>query len=524
MYGGNDKSLAEIAAEVKKTVIGQDEAVDWLCTFADAACARSRIIHEQGIDALSLPNVGSALIVGPTASGKSHLLKTFAKTSGLLFQQIDANSMSAAGYIGDSFGKQWVRACAALDENPDRNILIFVDEVDKLFAQAHTSREGTAIYDLLKPLEGGILEGSDDSRSGTPYATIGFSSASENAPSENDLSEDGLRERVSLEDVEAWGMPREMAGRLSTVRFLAALNEDALREIVRRNKQNEYARVLPAGARFSIDTAAEDMLVKNALEAHYGARSINQQINDVFFGALWRALANTHPVASVTLTARNGELDFDIEQGEPSEMPEPAPQRSEQERLSASAAYGLLSKTHNYLMSHNGTIKLDPHASLGESDVEYAAALLEQSSSIEIDKHGLRASNDYTPAEIVLLNSLLSLLRDWFSAKDRTPKGLRTLLSLADCTCKVKSPLDVMFYQIESGARYTPDTDENGEETGSWSWQPSNFVRTGDGVRPADTGGLEPSQDRALGYYTEFRGFPLQAQQKAVNSLAFRLL
>ena len=81
-------------------------------------------------------------------------------------------------------------------------------------------------------------------------------------------------------------------------------------------------------------------------------------------------------------------------------MPEPAPQRSEQERLSASAAYGLLSKTHNYLMSHNGTIKLDPHASLGESDVEYAAALLEHSSSIEIDKHGLRASNDYTLAEM----------------------------------------------------------------------------------------------------------------------------
>ena len=32
MYGGNDKSLAEIAAEVKKTVVGQDEAVDWLST------------------------------------------------------------------------------------------------------------------------------------------------------------------------------------------------------------------------------------------------------------------------------------------------------------------------------------------------------------------------------------------------------------------------------------------------------------------------------------------------------------
>ena len=55
MYGGNDKSLAEIAAEVKKTVVGQDEAVDWLCTFVDAACARSRIIHEQASTPFRFP-------------------------------------------------------------------------------------------------------------------------------------------------------------------------------------------------------------------------------------------------------------------------------------------------------------------------------------------------------------------------------------------------------------------------------------------------------------------------------------
>ncbi|MFR4803196.1 MAG: hypothetical protein ACLT98_07715 [Eggerthellaceae bacterium] len=38
--------------------------------------------------------------------------------------------------------------------------------------QAHTSREGTAIYDLLKPLEGGILEGSDDSAAERPMRSI----------------------------------------------------------------------------------------------------------------------------------------------------------------------------------------------------------------------------------------------------------------------------------------------------------------------------------------------------------------
>ncbi len=145
MYGGNDKDLKQVAEEVKQTVIGQDEAVDWLCAFADAACARTRIVKEGGIDSSRLPSIGSALIVGPTASGKTHLLKTFARTSGLLFQQIDASQMSGEGYVGNSFSKQWVRASAALGENPDRNILIFIDEVDKLMSQ---SREGWAGFDL----------------------------------------------------------------------------------------------------------------------------------------------------------------------------------------------------------------------------------------------------------------------------------------------------------------------------------------------------------------------------------------
>lgn len=551
MYGGNDKSLGEIAAEVKKTVVGQDDAVDWLCTFADAACVRSRIIHEQGIDSLSLPNIGSALIVGPTASGKSHLLKTFARSSGLLFQTIDAGSMTASGWLGDSFSKQWVKASAALEENPDRNILIFVDEVDKMLAQ---KREGTAVFDLLKPLEGGILEGRDDSRESTPYSldcdrcifvmagaftgiediiakrlgvsrsTIGFGSASQNAPTEQDLSESGLRERVSLDDIEAWGMPREMAGRLSTVRFLAALGEDALRLIVQGNKIDEYSRMLPDGARFAIDEAAEDLLVKEALEAHYGARFINQRINEVFFGDLWREMAKVRPVAAVTLTVRDEALAFDIEQGDPASLPKTPPMRSEQERLCANAAYGLLGKTHNYLMTHAGDMALDPSTSLGESDIEFAAALLQRSGLVTTNFDGVHVENDYTLAEIVLLNALLSLLRDWFPAEDRTPQGLRVLLSMNEFGKTARNPLDLLFYQIESGARYIPDADAEGNETGTWSWQPSNFVRNGDGIRPADEGGLEPSQDRALGYYAEFKGFPESVRQKAVNSLAFRLL
>ncbi len=547
MYGGNDRTLEDIAAEVKKTVIGQDDAVDWISAFVDAACTRTRIIKERGVDSSALPTIGSALIVGPTASGKTHLLKTFARASGLLFQQIDANQMSAEGYLGNSFSKQWAQASAALDENPGRNILILIDEVDKLLSQ---NREGWAGFDLLKPLEGGMLAGREDTKGSSPYildcdrcvfvlagaftgiediiakrigasrTSVGFAAPATEDPGAHD--EQSLRARISLDDIEQWGMPRELAGRLSTVRFLPALDEDALRRIIRNNKCREYELMLPHRARFSIDESAEDLLVSNAIVAHYGARSINRQINEVFFGSLWRAISKAAWVKSVTLTAENGKLGFEIEYGEGTP---PRNEPAESERLAAAAAYGLLREVHGHLASHGGEAGLDTHESLGESNVEFAAALLCRDCRIGADGRPV-SGNDFSLAEIVLLNALLTLLRDWFPASDCVPESLKTLLSMATGEGSARSPLDLLFYQLESGMRYIPETvvGDDGSPSERWIWSASQFVRNGDGLRPAEVGGLGSGQDAALDYYTEFKGYPRDVRVKAVHSLAFRLL
>lgn len=138
----------------------------------------------------------------------------------------------------------------------------------------------------------------------------------------------------------------------------------------------------------------------------------------------------------------------------------------------------------------------------------------------------LAFKDDYSLAEIVLLNALMSLFRDWFPESDRTPDGLKTLLSLLSGGESARSPLDLLFYQLESGTRYVSKivADADGEESEQWFWTASNFVRNGDGLRPAETGGLDPGQDDALDYYSEFKGYPREARQKAARSLAFRLL
>lgn len=125
-------------------------------------------------------------------------------------------------------------------------------------------------------------------------------------------------------------------------------------------------------------------------------------------------------------------------------------------------------------------------------------------------------------SERMLYTALIALLRDWFPPKDYNLPSLLTLLSLAEARENdenYKSPLDLLFLQIEEGKRYIQTGSgsgtnaapglsrsfDTGAGTGAWSWQPSKFRRNSDGVRPAERGGLSPDEDFALMNYKNFK-------------------
>lgn len=126
-------------------------------------------------------------------------------------------------------------------------------------------------------------------------------------------------------------------------------------------------------------------------------------------------------------------------------------------------------------------------------------------------------------AERMLYTALIALLRDWFPEEDYNLPSLLTLLSMAEARENdenYKSPLDLLFLQIEEGKRYVegkvvgaaPSAPSglsrsfgSGGDTGGWSWVPSKFCRNSDGVRPADCGGLSADQDFALLNYKNFK-------------------
>ena len=197
---------------------------------------------------------------------------------------------------------------------------------------------------------------------------------------------------------------------------------------------------------------------------------------------------------------------------------------------------GTLLKDAGYLFTDNGyklksfnTINLDE--SMHYNPLKYVKTDTDILSFVNcyiMNTNGDGKAGDpfWENSEKMLYTSLIALLRDWFPPEDYNLSNLLTLLSMAEARENdenFKSPLDLLFLQIEEGKRYIPSEGGapapsmgvsglsrsfgTGNATGDsdWSWEPTNLKRNSDGVRPADCGGLSPDEDFALMNYKNFK-------------------
>ncbi len=74
------------------------------------------------------------LMIGPTGSGKTYLVKTLARLLDVPLAIADATSLTEAGYIGDDIESVLSKLLAAADNDVEKaeHGIIFIDEIDKL--------------------------------------------------------------------------------------------------------------------------------------------------------------------------------------------------------------------------------------------------------------------------------------------------------------------------------------------------------------------------------------------------------
>ena len=268
----------QIKAMLDEYVIGQDYAKK---VMSVAVYNHYKRVATGTMDDIEIEK-SNMLMIGPTGSGKTYLVKTLARLLKVPLAITDATSLTEAGYIGDDIESVVSKLLQAADndvEKAERGI-IFIDEIDKIAKKKETrSRDvsGESVQQgMLKLLEGSDIEvpvGATSKNAMVPQVTVNTrnilficggafpdleniikarlnkqSSIGFNSDLKDKYDNDkNILSKVELEDLREFGMIPEFLGRLPIVFSLEGLTEDMLVKIMKEPKNailKQYQKLL----------------------------------------------------------------------------------------------------------------------------------------------------------------------------------------------------------------------------------------------------------------------------------------
>lgn len=266
------------------------------------------------------------LMIGPTGSGKTYLVKTLARLLDVPLAITDATSLTEAGYIGDDIESVVSKLLAATDNDVEKaeHGIIFIDEIDKIAKKKNTNQRdvsGEAVQQgMLKLLEGSEVEvpvGANSKNAMVPLATvdtknilficggafpdlesiikerlnkqasIGFM-ADLKDKYDNDSK---LLNKVTVDDLKKFGMIPEFLGRLPIIFTLDGLSEEMLVQILKEPKNailKQYQKLLALDeVKLEFEEGALHAIAKMALEKHTGARALRAILEEYMLDIMY---------------------------------------------------------------------------------------------------------------------------------------------------------------------------------------------------------------------------------------------
>ncbi|WP_342261732.1 ATP-dependent Clp protease ATP-binding subunit ClpX [Alphaproteobacteria bacterium endosymbiont of Tiliacea citrago] len=246
--------------EFDKFVIGQEDAKKQLAVVVSNHYKR---LLFQSSDVLQEGKV-NLLMIGPTSSGKTLLLKVLQKLfskKGIPIAFSDATTLTEAGYVGEDVETMLLRLLQECDFNVEKaqKGIIFIDEIDKIATKnsagslsRDVSGEGVQ-HALLGILQGKIANVTPGSKKSIGQETIqidtsdilficagAFSGLEKIIDNRTNISSIGLHAQikekndlktysnVETEDLIKYGMIPEFVGRLPSVVTLQELSKEQL--------------------------------------------------------------------------------------------------------------------------------------------------------------------------------------------------------------------------------------------------------------------------------------------------------
>ncbi len=331
-----------IKAKLDEYVIGQEKAKKVMSVAVYNHYKRAFLGSEktEGEDQEVVIEKSNILMVGPTGSGKTYLVKTLAKLLDVPLAIADATSLTEAGYIGDDIESVVSKLLAAADNDVERaqKGIIFIDEIDKIAKKKQTNTRdvsGESVQqELLKLLEGSTVEvpvGSNQKNAMTPMATVntdnilficggafpdmeeiikerllkkssmGFGAVLKDA---YDKDRDILS-KVTGEDLRAFGMIPEFLGRLPVTVTLQGLDENMMVRILKEPKNaitKQYERLLSMDeVKLVFEDEALHWIAAEALKRGTGARALRAILEELMLDIMYEIPKDPN-IGSVVVT------------------------------------------------------------------------------------------------------------------------------------------------------------------------------------------------------------------------------
>lgn len=280
------------------------------------------------------------LMIGPTGSGKTYLVKTLAKILQVPIAITDATTLTEAGYIGDDVESVLSKLLADADNDVEaaENGIVFIDEIDKISKKRNThSRDvsGEAVQQgLLKLLEGAEVEvpvGATNKNAMVPMATVNTknilficggafpdmdaiikrrlskqASIGFNADLKDKYDKDkNLLKKVTTEDLREYGMIPEFLGRLPIVFAVDKLDKEMMVQILESPKNailKQYQRLLELDeVKLIFSEDAKELIAEKALKRETGARALRAIIEEFMLDIMYE-IPKDDNIGKVTIT------------------------------------------------------------------------------------------------------------------------------------------------------------------------------------------------------------------------------
>ncbi len=312
----------KIKGQLDEYVVGQDKAKKIISV---AVYNHYKRVATGTMDEIEIEK-SNILMLGPTGSGKTYLVKTLARLLDVPLAITDATSLTEAGYIGDDIESVVSKLLASADNDVERaeRGIIFIDEIDKIAKKKNTtSRDvsGESVQQgMLKLLEGAEVEvpvGANSKNAMVPLTTINTknilficggafpdmeeivkqrlnkgTSIGYGAQLKDKFDKDkNILSKVTVEDIKKFGMIPEFIGRLPIICTLEGLTKDMMVKILEEPKNailKQYQKLLELDeVKLEFDEGALEAIAEKAIEKTTGARALRAIIEEFMLDIMY---------------------------------------------------------------------------------------------------------------------------------------------------------------------------------------------------------------------------------------------